>query len=209
MLQKYKHISFDLDGTLVHTLPKYRQKVVSLVIEHLGGKILNLHSIDKFWFEADRNKIIRNEFDLDPKLFWDLFSKKDLTEKRSAHTFAYPDAEPALRKLKDMDKKISIITGAPHRIAQMEIKKLNGAPHDYYLSLDKKFNEKPDPTGFWHVLKKINCQPSETVYIGNSNEDALFAENAGVDFIYLERKEHQFYLGKNSIARIHGLNKLF
>lgn len=209
MIENYPHISFDLDGTLIHTLPSYRQKVVSGVVEKLGGKLKNKHSIDRFWFEADRNTIIESEFSIEPEKFWTLFAKTDSPKKRYPHTKAYPDAEKTIRKLKGMGKIISVITGAPHWIAQMELQRLNGAPIDYYLSLDKKLPEKPDPKGMFLVLKKLKMEPEDTIYIGNSNEDALFAKNAGVDFIYLERKEHEFFLKNESTAVIHGLDNLF
>lgn len=34
ILQEYKHISFDLDGTLVHTLAAYRHKIVPDVVNY-------------------------------------------------------------------------------------------------------------------------------------------------------------------------------
>ena len=49
----------------------------------------------------------------------------------------------------------------------------------------------------------------ETLYVGNSNEDALFAHNVGVDFLYLERRKHEFDMTKYSIAEIHSLDELF
>lgn len=208
-LQKYKHISFDLDGTLVHTLPRYRHKVVPDVVNQLGGKISSLHSIDRFWFESGRDNIVKNEFKVEPKLFWDLFRKVDLPKNRSLHTYAYEDSETTLRKLKDQGKIISIITGAPHWIAQMEIEKLHGAPHDYYLSInDSKYEEKPNPDSFHYVMEVLKIKPCETVYIGNSNEDAYCAKNAGVDFIYLKRKEHEFELKDYAIATIQTLEDL-
>ena len=208
-MQKYKHIAFDLDGTLVHTLPEYRHKVVPDVVDQLGGKIYSIKSIDRFWFESGRDNIIKNEFKVEPKLFWDLFRKVDLPENRSLHTYAYEDAENTLRKLKDQGKIISIITGAPHWIAQMEIKKLGGAPHDFYLSInDSEFDEKPNPDSFHHVLKTLKTKPSETVYIGNSNEDAYYSKNAGVDFIYLKRKEHEFEFKDYATTTIRTLKDL-
>jgi phosphoglycolate phosphatase len=211
MLSKYKHIAFDLDGTLVHTISEYRHKVVPEVVSQLGGTIADPHSVDRFWFESGRDKIIQNEFNLEPEKFWKLFRVVDAPEKRSAHTAAYEDAEITLRKLKKFGKTLSIITGAPHAIAQLEIGKLNGAPHDFYFSItdNKEFTEKPDPASLHHVLQKLNFSPAETVYIGNSNEDALYAKKAGVDFIYLERKEHEFDLKDYAIATINSLDELF
>lgn len=210
MLKKYRHISFDLDGTLVHTLPEYRHDLVSNVIGRLGGEIPSPRDIDRFWFEPDRDNTIRNYFHLDPVKFWDLFRTEDTPEKRSLHTRAYEEAEDTIRKLKKLDYTVSIITGAPHWIATMEIEKLNGAPVDLYCSThSQKFPDKPDPASFFFVLKQLGMKPSETLYIGNSNEDAGLAKNAGVDFLYLERKEHEFGLREYALATIRSLEEIF
>lgn len=210
MLTKYKHISFDLDGTLVHTIPEYRHKIVPIVVEQLGGNIKDEFAIDRFWFEAGRDEIIKNSFNTDPVKFWELFRKIDSPEERSTHTKPYDDSEITLRRLKEMGKVISIITGAPHYVAQVEIEKFNGAPHDFYLSItEHKFNEKPCPKSFYYVLEQLAIHPHETLYVGNSNEDAYYAKNASVDFLYLERKEHQFDLKDYAIATIHSLDELF
>ncbi|MDP3015098.1 MAG: HAD family hydrolase [bacterium] len=210
MINKYKHISFDLDGTLIHTMPEYRHRVVPVVIKQLGGNIADEFVIDRFWFESGRSEIIKNHFNLNPDKFWELFHIIDTPEQRSAHTQAYEDAEPTFRKLKDLGKTISIITGAPRKIAQIEIKKLNGAPHDFYFSIaDSEFSEKPDPSSFHHTLEQLCLKPEETVYVGNSSEDAYYAKNTGVDFIYLNRKEHKFDLKEYATAIIHSLDELF
>lgn len=210
MLEKYDHISFDLDGTLVHTLAEYRHKLVPEIVEKLGGKIKEPHSVDRFWFESGRDEIIRKEFDLEAEKFWKLFRKMDIPEIRAKHTEAYEDSERTLRKLKSLGKKISIITGAPHFVAQLEIAKLNGAEYDHYISTDDEmFAPKPDPKSLFQAMQELSSTPQKTVYIGNSNEDAYFAKNSGVDFIYLERKEHSFDLKEYSIANIHSLDELF
>jgi HAD superfamily hydrolase (TIGR01549 family) len=209
MLKKYKHISFDLDGTLVHTILEYRHKIVPIVVNKLGGNIKEYSSIDRFWFESGRDQIIKNEFNLEPQIFWELFRKIDTPIERSRHTTAYSDAEEAIKKLKADNKVISIITGAPHWIAEMEIKKLNDIRYDFYLSIfDSNFKEKPDPKSLFYVLKKLSLEPRDTLYVGNSNEDAYYAKNANVDFLYLERKEHEFDLSDYSIGKIQTLTEI-
>ena len=210
MLEKYTHISFDLDGTLVHTLPEYRQKLVRAVAAELGKNSLASEAIDRFWYEAGRDAIIQNELGLNPAAFWDLFHAKDAPEARSPHTRAYEDAEPCVRRLKELGKIVSIITGAPSWIAEMEIEKLNNAPLDIYFSIHAHaFPPKPDPQSFFLVLEKLHIAPAETLYIGNSNEDAHFAKNAGVDFLYLERREHPFDLRDYAITTVHSLDEIF
>jgi phosphoglycolate phosphatase-like HAD superfamily hydrolase len=210
MIKKYKHISFDLDGTLIHTLDSYRHTVVQKVVMDLGGKIDHPHSIDRFWFEGGRNQIIKDEFLLDPNLFWEAFRTVDHPTKRIEHTHAYEEAERVIRKLKELGKTVSIVTGAHHGIATMEIAKLNNAPHDFYLSITSGgYKEKPDPASLHFVMNTLLVKPEETLYIGNSIEDAHLAKNAGVDFIHIERNEYQFDLSEHAISTIHTLDDLF
>jgi len=210
MLKKYKHISFDLDGTLVFTSKEYRYKIVPKVVKKLGGLIKNNHSIDRFWVESNRDKIIKNDFNLDPKTFWLAFRDFDEPKKRALFTQSFSDVEKSFKKLKKLGKIISIISGVPNIVAELEIKKLNGAPYDYFFSIeDSEYKVKPDPKSFSFVLNQLNSIPEETIYIGNSNEDAYYARNAGVNFIHIERNEHKFNLREHTIRTIKSLEELF
>ena len=210
ILNKYKHFSFDLDGTLVYTTSDYRHRIVPKVIKELGGKIKEKHSIDRFWFESSRDEIIQNDFNIEPATFWSLFRKLDKPENRTLSTFVFNDVESCFKKLRKFNKVLSIITGAPEKIAKFETKKFNGVPYDLFLSIyDSDYNEKPDPVSFHFVLEKLAIDSKDTVYIGNSNEDAYFAKNANVDFIYIDRGEHKFELKKHAVKIIQSLDELF
>jgi FMN phosphatase YigB (HAD superfamily) len=210
LLAKYRHVSFDLDGTLVHTLPEYRYRVVSATVRALGGATPSTRSIDRFWFEARRSQIVAEEFMIDPLVFWKLFVKLDEPAERARHTRVYDEAETVLRRLKAEGKLLSVITGSPRWIAEMELAKLNGVPLDLTFSIDyTRFQEKPDPASFHFVLGELEVRPEETLYVGNSDEDAEFARNAGVDFLYLERREHPFSLRDQAVAMLGSLGEIF
>ncbi|MFA6511819.1 MAG: HAD-IA family hydrolase [Patescibacteria group bacterium] len=209
LLDRYTHFSFDLDGTLVHTIPEYRFFVVPKVVEELGGRIIENRDVDRFWFESGRDRIIKQRFGIDPEKFWDCFHKHDNPEERARHTFAYDDAVPTLDALRAAGKAVSIITGAPHYVASLEMEKLTDAPYDYFFSVyDSGFPAKPHPGSMQVALQKIGKTQEETVYIGNSNEDVYYAQNAEVGFIFLERKEHEVAFTGNLVAHIHSLNAL-
>jgi len=210
LIDRYDHISFDLDGTLVHTIDTYRHATTRRAVRDLGGSEPDETAMDRFWFEAGRNRIIEELFKLDPDVFWNHFHVIDTIEGRGRETYAYEDAEPALHRIKDYNKQTSIITGAPSWIAEMEVGKLNKGPVDHYFSItSSEYAEKPDPASFFHVLDVLKSTPKQTLYVGNSNEDALFAHQAGVDFLYLERRKHDFDLTDYAIATIHSLDQLF
>jgi len=186
LIAPYAHISFGLDGTLVHTIAEYRHRATSRTICECGGAVPSDADIDRFWFETGRGRIIEEVFKIDVDRFWKQFRLVDANEARGASTFAYEDVEPALQRMKQDGKIISIVTGAPERIAQMEIAKLNNSPIDHCFSITYSgFDEKPAPDSFFHVLEHLNCSAKETLYIGNSNEDALYAHNAETDFCTL------------------------
>ena len=210
MIHKYKHISFDLDGTLVSTHPEYRQRVIRYVVGKLGGTIKDPAHIEKFWFGSNRSELISKEFNLDPNKFWTLFREVDKIEERAASTEAFEDVVKSIKKLNELDKIVSIITGAPKNIAEMEIKKINDCHFDYQYSIEfEKFGEKPNPESLNFVLKELNLLAKDTVYIGNSIEDAMYAKNAGVDFIHIERNEHPYDLREHAVEVINSLEELF
>lgn len=209
LVDKYKLIIFDLDGTLVHTIAEYRYFVVPKVLEKLGviGKNDNLELIDKFWFDGNRDETIASGFKCDPKDFWKVFRKLDRPEERRSYTRAYEDVKPALVRLQRMGKILAITTGAPKWVAKMEIDFL---PKDLFARIvsitSTRYKNKPHPESLFACLKYFKCKNDEVVYIGNSNDDSIYANAAAVDFIYLERREHNF-VGPSK-AKIHSLLEL-
>jgi len=205
-LDRYKLVVFDLDGTLVHTTSEYRYSIVPKVLETLGKSPdnFNFHAIDKFWFDGERDQTIRDKLDCDPKIFWKVFHKYDKPEKRVKFTKIYDDVNPTLEKLRKMDKILAIATGAPQKIAEMEINLLPKHLFTKIISVySTRYKNKPHPESLLACLKFCKTKTDQSVYIGNSNDDSIYAKSAGVDFIYIERREHPF--GGSSIATIHTL----
>ncbi len=208
MIDFYKHISFDLDGTLVHTAPEYRYAVVPQVVDDLGG-VWTKETIDKFWFEANRSDTIQGGFELDPEIFWDQFRKMDTPELRMKSTFAYPECVAVLRRLKASGKTVSILTGAPRCLAEVEIALLGDVDIDHICPIgDSGFSDKPCPDSLHHALRTTGHLPHETLYVGNGAEDALFAQAAGCDFVLIDRGEHEVALIPDH-CRISSLEELF
>lgn len=210
-LSKYKHISFDLDGTLVHTVPEYRHKIVPETIANCKGKeCSDPRHIDCFWFESTRDKVISDEFNLDPKDFWSAFKKIDTEHSRDEYSEAYPDAIETLQKLKEMGKVTSIITGSPDWIAKIYLSKLLDAEYDFCLCLkDSTLPNKPEPDAMFETLNKLGVDLEETLYIGNSNQDAEFAKNAGCDFVHLNRDSYELKNTDRFVGVVRSLNELF
>lgn len=210
LIDKYKLLVFDLDGTLVHTTGEYRYFVVPETLKKLGrNPDVSLDFIDKFWFDGNRDKTILKYFKCDPRLFWKTFHKNDRLEERARYTHVYDDVISVLKSLKKMDKKLAITTGAPKKLAQMEIGLL---PENYFEKIisihSTRYKPKPDPQSLVGCLKFCKTKIIDAVYIGNSGEDIEYAKSAGVDSIYLERKEHSLNSKVKPQKIIHTLSQL-
>jgi phosphoglycolate phosphatase-like HAD superfamily hydrolase len=209
LINKYTLIVFDLDGTLVHTTSEYRYYIVPKVLEKMGQDTSKItpREIDKFWFDGKREETIKKQFKVDPYKFWKLFHAYDKPVERKRYTRAYDDVIPALSTLKKQGKLLAVTTGAPRRIAKMEIGFLPGHYFDKIISVtSSRYKNKPHPESLFACVKYCKNNISESVYIGNSNEDSIYASAAGVDFIYMERQEHDFE--GRAVATIHSLLQL-
>lgn len=208
LIDKYSLIVFDLDGTLVRTTAEYRYRIVPYVLKKLGVNKVTESLIDKFWFDGNRNDTINNEFGLDKNSFWKVFHKEDSIEGRTKYTFVYDDVHEAVKRLKSHGKILAITTGAPKKIAKIETDLIPKEEFEKIISITStRYSAKPDPQSLIGCLKFCKTKPEDAVYIGNSREDAEYANAAGVDFIYLERREHEF--AGDPKATIHTLAGLF
>jgi phosphoglycolate phosphatase-like HAD superfamily hydrolase len=181
---------YDLDGTLVRSLPIHRYTVVGKTIKDLGG-LTSPAGIDRFWYETHRNTIIRVVFCVDPEDFWRIYRKHDQIEIRRQHTKPYEDIS-ALKEIKKQGIVQGIVTGAPPHIASL---KLDMLPKGVFGSiviangLVEGMRVKPDPMGIELCMKELGLDKSETEYVGNGEEDILAARNAGVGEVLIDRGE--------------------
>jgi len=202
-------VIFDLDGTLVHTTPKYRYLVIGNILNDFNIKG-NKKDIDDLWFlsEKDRRRIIEDIWKLDlENQFWPSFRKYDTLDLRKQHTKVYDDVD-ILALLNENKLKIGIVTSAPAHIMNLELSLLN---HKFgsvvRAQLSDGVKQKPDPDGLIKCMNSLNTNSNNTIYVGNSKEDMEMARNAGVYGVLISRGEYDFE-NVNPSLRINSLYDL-
>ncbi|PIU75698.1 hypothetical protein COS75_03025 [Candidatus Pacearchaeota archaeon CG06_land_8_20_14_3_00_35_12] len=206
----YSAVIFDIDGTLVHTMPEYRYELIGKSLKELGAKFSE-KAADRFWFEGDRDAIIRECFNLEPKIFWPVFVKNDFPEMRKKSSRAYDDID-IVKELRQKVCKTGIVTGAPPHVVKMNLDLIGEENYDAIVIANyiTKIKTKPHPQGLEECLNLLNVDKSEAIYVGNGDEDIMTAKNAEVDSVLLIRGEHDvpnqipFY----TIYSLHDLRKL-
>ena len=198
---------FDLDGTLVGTKPEYRYSVVRQTLHELGSEASN-HDIDRFWFVADRDKVVRERFHLDPAAFWPQWRENDQIPIRKRFTHVYDDVG-YLQRLRSKGAKLAILTGAPIHIADFEISLLGKENFDTIVIAHKstRIKPKPNPHGIEECLALLGVEKEGAVFVGNADEDIQTARNAQVRDVLLDRGENDF-IEVTPSTRIYSLYEL-
>ena len=181
--KKYKAIIFDLDGTLINSLPYHLLAFKDLLLEH-GVRIDDAHLKDIIGLSTGKILV-----DLKKKLKFKE-SVQDLREERRYHYFKFlgnrniifPGAKKLIEKLR-LDYKVAIATGSSLATVVHSTDKDFQILFDYICTINDVKEGKPHPEQILKVAKKLKVKPSECLMIGDSVYDAIAARRAKMDFI--------------------------
>ena len=181
----YKAVIFDLDGTLMDTLDDLHLSA-NHALNHFGLPERSRDEVCSFVGNGVR-KLMERAVPTD-------FPKERLDEVLSVfrtyyaahcrdHSAPYEGIQALLQALKKEGVKMAIVSNKPDK----EVKQLNEEFFSDCISVAVGENErelgipkKPSPEMIHVAMIQLNCQPSETLYVGDSDVDIQTAANAGV-----------------------------
>ena len=178
---KAKHVAFDLDGTLIDSIPvmkvAWESSMASLNLDcsfseykkHIGipfPRILELLNLSTY--EKDLSKLY--------------FSH---TKSLTGEVKTFYGARDLLNWLGEVGISTSIITAKPRKNAEFLCSKLN-IPVDFLVCGDDHSHGKPNAFVADAVLKKFDVLPREVLYVGDMAVDFQFAINVGMRFVFFD-----------------------
>ena len=185
---------FDLDGTLIDSVPDLADAVNAMlttlgkanfsedVIRHWvgnGGKVLvqralsGSQTIDPNLTEDDTNQALA--------LFFDYYH-----QNTCVRTQPYAGVSEGLRELKEQGYTLAIATNKPIDFVPAIVEKLGWqALFAYILGGDSLSAKKPDPMLLLHVCDQLGFSIAQSYMIGDSKNDILAGQNAGMDTLGL------------------------
>ncbi|MGF6938750.1 phosphoglycolate phosphatase [Paraburkholderia sp. UCT70] len=177
----------DLDGTMIDTADDFTAGVNGMlaqldaeettreeVIGYVGkGSEHLIRSVLAPRFEAEH---AQERFDEALAIYQAEYAKIN-----GVHTRLYPDVEAGLRALRDAGLKLACVTNKPHRFALELLQQYRLAPYfSVVLGGDSLAKKKPDPLPMLTAAAQLGVEPSATVAIGDSENDALAGRAAGM-----------------------------
>lgn len=180
----YKGVIFDMDGTLVDSfetitrhcnqalenqnLPQIT-KAQCLLLVGKGLKVLAEDLLNGFGIEdPQRIEQLRREIG------------QGYARDPVSGSLAYPGVTELVRGLKTKGIPMAILTNKPQAIAQEIAETLFGKEtFDYCIGQREDLPLKPDPTSLLWLLKKMELEPADTVYVGDTAVDMETGYRAG------------------------------
>lgn len=194
MLSSKSTIIFDLDGTLVDSVPDLAASINDM-LKSLGCDTFSLDII-RTWVGNGAKTLVERALskhqhilsDLDPQ-----YSARALEiflahyhRQACVNTYLYDGVKTSLKALRDRGYTLHIVTNKPLEFVAPILEKLE---IDCYFSIilgaDSLTKKKPDPLPLMHICQQQAIESHECVMIGDSHNDILAANAAKMQSIAL------------------------
>ena len=181
-----KAVLFDLDGTLLHTLPDIAYKV-NVTLTKFGYPTLSDAQIMQNIGNGTRYLISKSVGGNEPQdrvekvlaYFLELYSQKD-----NSRTCVFDGIKQTLLTLNKSGYKICIVTNKPQPATDAVVSELlQDLPFYRAVGQSENVKCKPDPTATLNLLKEMDVLPQNAYFVGDGETDVQTAKNAGVNGI--------------------------
>lgn len=181
-VSSYQHISFDLDGTLINSLP-----VMEFAWNEVSGSLgLNVpfteykNQIGKPFKQIMENLDIKDDWGEIERLYF------EVTGASVEKIALFDGADAMINGLKRAGKSTSLITSKPQRNVNKILERLN-LEFDVVVAADTVAIGKPGQDSFDLVRSELGLADDSTaVYFGDVLNDIIFAVNAGIDYCHCD-----------------------
>jgi phosphoglycolate phosphatase len=185
-----KAIFFDLDGTLVDSVPDLAHAIDAMLQEQ--GYTAAGEERVRLWVGNGARKLVLRALanarqcaeEAIDKLQWDAGHQQFLkyyAQCHSRHTRIYPHVKETLQYLQDNKVRMAVITNKPQQFTPDLLTSL-GLAHFFECVVcgDTLPQQKPDPAPLFHALQQMQVDSNECIMVGDSRNDIEAANAAGM-----------------------------
>lgn len=201
----HTHIIFDLDGTLIESLPG----IAAALNTALALNNLPTHPVSAVrTFIGDGSHTLckraapNQPADIINSVHETFLQQYPLTWKNGTHI--YPGIQALLTELTASGKTLSILSNKPHHFTtEMVDHFFPAGTFDLILGQRDHIEKKPDPSGIHEILNQLSIPTKNAILIGDSTIDLITAKNANIASLAVTWGYHdQHHLESESPTKI-------
>ncbi len=180
----YKHIIFDLDGTILNTLEDLAS-ATNWVCARRGWPV---HEVEEFKYFVGNgapkllSRVVPDGVELTDELHRQLL--EEFTQRYNAHkedkTTIYAGMPQTLKRLKEAGKTLAVLSNKPHGAAWPVVERYYPGIFNAVQGALPEVPVKPDPTLLHRLMGELGATPADTLFVGDSNVDIRTAKNGGL-----------------------------
>lgn len=182
---KYKLAIFDLDGTILDTLEDLAD-AVNYALGEYGYPLRTIEEVRRFVGNGIRKLIERavpagltQEEIIGVHQTFSAYYQKHCADK----TRPYEGIVPLLQRLRAAGCLTAVVSNKANAAVQPLCRQYFEGLFDYAVGERAGINRKPAPDAVLEVLRRLQVDAKDAVYIGDSEVDIQTAANAGLDSI--------------------------
>ena len=180
-MRRFDTVLFDLDGTLLYTLPDMRL-ALNRALERFGHPPRTMEEVRSFVGNGVRKLVERAlppgaEADADGvyRCYSEWYSLHG-----QEHVVYYPGIRELLAVLRERGIRTGVVTNKTHADADAMIRRFFGDSVEVTEGKRDGRPTKPSPEAVWDAMKILGVSPERTLYVGDSGVDAETARNASI-----------------------------
>lgn len=180
-MKTYQAVLYDIDGTLLNTVNMNMYPLLRIIKEELGEE-RTLDDVVKFMAYTGM-KVMEELGIRDPEATYQRWVRY-VNEYEEGAT-PYPGMVDTLEGLKQLGVRQAVVSSKMR--AQYQIDMVGNGLDRYMetavLEEDTQLH-KPHPDPLLECLRRMDLEPSQVLYVGDTPSDSRAAQAAGVDFAY-------------------------
>lgn len=181
---------FDLDGTLVDSVPDLAYAVDAMLNE-LNSPKAGIDQV-KLWVGNGALMLVKRALsnsmtpkDIDQSLLDKamLLFYKFYQHVNGSKSRLYSQVFQTLKQLRQETPYLALVTNKPTQFTQPLLDHHGLPDFDLVVCGDTLLTKKPDPAQLLYCLEKLNCRPEEALMVGDSASDIKAAKAAAIKMV--------------------------